>query len=365
MNTAQKAALGIGVVAIVLMGIFPPWNLTFDLHSESGGVHSTNPAGYAPIYEPPKPPETPQWSFPVYTVSIDVSRLMIQWAIVGAVTGGLVLILRSNMGGRGRSGPNTSVLPAKVIPEKTAGVAPQEQSESTRVSDYPPIWSQAHTLPQTPIRPISDPESQRWPWRRVALWTYNWRAWLAFVGAFSILALPEIWREFGEYATRAPDMAATAMFVITIVATVFVVAIVYAYVKLFTDPNRAARVLLCAYIGSAVLGVVAIGFGSNSSSRNDWGWIALVYGGLMGCLCQPLIRPRFARLANMLDGLRQHGIPHSLLPKQGGGMSVSLKPPEQLSLWKLYRQVAIGTMILPEETDHDVENDSGPTQGVC
>jgi membrane-bound serine protease (ClpP class) len=67
MSTAQKAALGIGIAVIALMGIFQPWNLTLDPHDNGGsGVHSANPAGYAPILEPPKPPEAqaqtaPQW----------------------------------------------------------------------------------------------------------------------------------------------------------------------------------------------------------------------------------------------------------------------------------------------------------------
>ena len=225
MNTAQKAALGIGVAAIAFMGVFPPWNLIFDYHSGSGGAHSTRPVGYALIYEPPirykataltpapaqpsaysdlralppgyevvsipqqpapsRPPEPPPEPDPLYTTSIDVTRLLIQWTIVAAVTGGLVLILRNNTGdkstngqaGTGRNEPaiacgqiaqsripaqdSASSVPAPdgfarlresmrsgpVIAGKTAGVATQEQPESARVSDYPPIWSQAHTLP--------------------------------------------------------------------------------------------------------------------------------------------------------------------------------------------------------------------------
>lgn len=98
MNPAQKAALGIGIVAIALMGVFPPWSLTVVVDT----IHSTTPAGYAPIYEPPKPPESP-----VYTVSIDVTRLLVEWAITAALTGGLVLILRSNTRNASKNGPLT------------------------------------------------------------------------------------------------------------------------------------------------------------------------------------------------------------------------------------------------------------------
>jgi hypothetical protein len=104
MSRLQKTVLGIGVVAIALMGLFPPWNLTFDYHTEGEGgraFHSTNSAGYALIYEPPKPPAA---IWPVYTVSIDVSRLLIQWAIAAVITGGLILIFRSNTGSVSKNG---------------------------------------------------------------------------------------------------------------------------------------------------------------------------------------------------------------------------------------------------------------------
>jgi hypothetical protein len=161
MNMAQKAVLGIGVAAIALMGIFPPWSYTYIL---TGVVHSTRPAGYAPIYRPPIPyramvsppaqaqtgdifdrispqqPAPPKQTEPdpLYTTSIDVSRLLVQWAIAAAVTGGLVLILRSNAGNASTNGPaktNRNDPALQNRPESAAGPA------------YPPIWSQGHTLP--------------------------------------------------------------------------------------------------------------------------------------------------------------------------------------------------------------------------
>jgi len=136
----------------------------------------------------------------------------------------------------------------------------------------------------------------------------------------------------------------------------------YAYVKLFTDPNRAARILLCVYIGSSIIGAAAVGYGPYGNSGRVWGWVAMVYGVLMACLCLPLVRPRFARLANMLNALRRDEILHSHLPTHGGCKSVSQEPGVRLSLWKLYRQVAVGSMILPDEADYDVENNSGTSQ---
>ena len=41
-----------GLVIIIIMGIFPPWNYTLELQK----VHLLRPAGYAPIFSPPEPP---------------------------------------------------------------------------------------------------------------------------------------------------------------------------------------------------------------------------------------------------------------------------------------------------------------------
>lgn len=86
MNKNQKIVIMIGLIVIVLMGVVPPWVYTFSLQ----GSRSKYSAGYSPIVSPPPR----QADHPAYGVSLDISRLLMQWALVGMVAGGLVLIFK-------------------------------------------------------------------------------------------------------------------------------------------------------------------------------------------------------------------------------------------------------------------------------
>lgn len=367
MNRAQKAALVIGVGAIALMGIFPPWNLTFDYHSEGGrGSHSAKPAGYAPIYHPPKPPEA---VYPVYTVSVDLSRLLIQWAIVAAVTGGLILILRSNTGDTSKNGP-----------AKTNGNDPacQKRPEPAAAPAYPPIWSQVHTLPagKAPLKPTS--ESERWPWSRVARWMYNWRSWLAVwsvFGGVSVLSDLGNLRVHFEHISGCTDMLPWVA-LIFVLRLGMVAGLVYAYATMFSNPCRAGQVLT-AVLGVAIAGLGMVTIGRYASPDAYWTrgaqmqcWVMLAFGLVMIGFAQPLFRLRFAHLACLLNSLHRQGVPYSYMPRYDGGQyrggceAGSREPCERLSLWKLYRQVVIGKVILPEEADYYVHNGAGRRQGA-
>ena len=81
MNRMQKLFLWWGIIAFVVMGICPPWVYKVEI----GNVASTRDAGYYPIIAPPKPSQA------LWHSCIDLSRLCVQWAIVAAVTCGLVL----------------------------------------------------------------------------------------------------------------------------------------------------------------------------------------------------------------------------------------------------------------------------------
>jgi hypothetical protein len=69
MNRKQIKCLWIGIVVFIIMGLFPPFRWT------SGGF-----LGYR---------------FLLYPLGhIDISRLFVQWVIVAAITGGLLLTLQ-------------------------------------------------------------------------------------------------------------------------------------------------------------------------------------------------------------------------------------------------------------------------------
>ena len=75
MNRNQKIVVIIGLVIIVLMGLFPPWKLSYQGLSVAKG-----------------------YSFfaisPAYNTNVDSSRLLVQWLGVCIVVGGIVLILK-------------------------------------------------------------------------------------------------------------------------------------------------------------------------------------------------------------------------------------------------------------------------------
>ncbi len=75
MNKKQLISLWIGIIAIVLMGLYPPWMMT-----GGGSILGFGKWGYSFIMNPPHE-----------ACRIDTSRLGVQWAMVAAVTGGLVV----------------------------------------------------------------------------------------------------------------------------------------------------------------------------------------------------------------------------------------------------------------------------------
>jgi len=86
-NPKQLRILIAAGVIFVAIGLFPPWTYTFDAQS----IHSEKPAGYALIVSPPGPEET---GSPAFGVRLDISRLLVQWLVLVAATGDLILLTR-------------------------------------------------------------------------------------------------------------------------------------------------------------------------------------------------------------------------------------------------------------------------------
>jgi len=91
------------LVAFILTGLFPPWQYTVDKSSVSGfkqgfgyvppsqGVHSRKPAGYSLLFTPPANPDSSAGN----GVQIDFGRLVLEWAVLAAITGMFwVLVVR-------------------------------------------------------------------------------------------------------------------------------------------------------------------------------------------------------------------------------------------------------------------------------
>jgi len=87
MNDKQEVVLWIGTAIFVLMSLFPPWLYTYD--ALVYGLHTQKPIGYFWLFSKPQPSDSNYAG-----VSIDCSRLLIQWAIVVVVTVGLIYIFK-------------------------------------------------------------------------------------------------------------------------------------------------------------------------------------------------------------------------------------------------------------------------------
>jgi hypothetical protein len=125
MSNLQKAIILIGVVLILAMGLFPPW---FHTKIEKGFPKEERASIYSPIFKPPLHPEvkkdvevlhflrekgknnkfddsdrslylllTERLSNTCWGVCLDVSRLLIQWAMVIITVAGLVVIIKKKI----------------------------------------------------------------------------------------------------------------------------------------------------------------------------------------------------------------------------------------------------------------------------
>ena len=98
MNSPQRTVIIIGVAVVLIMGLIPPWMAFVD--SEGGYLEFS--LGYSPIFSPPV--HLPSTTIPSISatfrgrpasVSLDVTRLAVQWITVCLVTIGLSLALRT------------------------------------------------------------------------------------------------------------------------------------------------------------------------------------------------------------------------------------------------------------------------------
>jgi hypothetical protein len=104
----RRAILKLTALAIVVSGLFPPWVFTFDKsgYNDEQGWHSQRNAGYACIFTPPKPHFVSNANgkvistigadgkdlfgdefFAYFGVKLDLSRLLVEWVCIVAVSG--------------------------------------------------------------------------------------------------------------------------------------------------------------------------------------------------------------------------------------------------------------------------------------
>jgi hypothetical protein len=91
MNTRQKAVLLTAAALFALMGLFPPYLETATCKSRPDIPPVVQAGQYGLLFSPPPRVGNEDWTL---TYRIDLSRLAIQWAVLGAITGAATLALR-------------------------------------------------------------------------------------------------------------------------------------------------------------------------------------------------------------------------------------------------------------------------------
>lgn len=98
MNPRQRIVLAAGAVVIVALGLFPPWREKADIPYK---VHFEKALGHHFIASPPSSTLTgqPRLSYlrNETTIQVDLSRLFIEWVVVGVMTTVLFLFLSTRI----------------------------------------------------------------------------------------------------------------------------------------------------------------------------------------------------------------------------------------------------------------------------
>jgi len=131
LNERQRFIVTLGGLGVLVMLIVPPWVFTLDYQSE----HMRMDAGYAPIFNPPRP-ETAWGKDPGYklvrrltAVRIDSIRLLIQ--VLATITGTAVIVLLFH-----RRHSNSS--PANSEVEATAEIDLKQSAWYQELSEFYP-----------------------------------------------------------------------------------------------------------------------------------------------------------------------------------------------------------------------------------
>ena len=90
----KNFVMWLGILVFVLMGLFPPWLYTYNatIRSPVYGSFLTGSqkiAGYYFLFAPPDPAGESG-----HGISLDITRLFVQWVIVIALTGGLIYTIK-------------------------------------------------------------------------------------------------------------------------------------------------------------------------------------------------------------------------------------------------------------------------------
>lgn len=105
LNIMQRCVIIAGVLAVLFMGLYPPWIAIIGYLASEHNTTIHKPAGYHWIFKPPGPTDAPTFEATfgdtdtfksarfrdTLRYEIDTSRLLLEWLMVGLVTIGLTV----------------------------------------------------------------------------------------------------------------------------------------------------------------------------------------------------------------------------------------------------------------------------------
>ncbi|MEQ2006211.1 MAG: hypothetical protein ABMA26_05385 [Limisphaerales bacterium] len=86
MNKKQKAALGISLALFALTILCAPWDVTYQYDLESLNEKTWSSQRFSPVWE--------TWNRNYIQRRLNVTTLLIEWAAIGIIGGGLVVLFK-------------------------------------------------------------------------------------------------------------------------------------------------------------------------------------------------------------------------------------------------------------------------------
>ncbi len=131
LNENQKLFLWLGIAIIVAMGLYPPWKFI-----------NESPTGFGFLYMPPSVVGQPP-------VKLDISRLLVEWSLVGFVTAGLIVSAQKG------AATNKNVAPSESVPKPSAKQEPTKDvsKDKSKTIKFPEL-----TLGEVLVESEDDPD---------------------------------------------------------------------------------------------------------------------------------------------------------------------------------------------------------------
>ncbi len=135
MNQPQRAILLVAVLLFAVMGLFPPYLKTATSKTAPGFPEAATSGEYAPVWAPPTGWGDAGWS---YGYRVDTGRLLVQWAVLGALTVGLLLALRPLVSAAPATPSEAPALRPDSAAPPSSAEAQRSRSECPEASSAPP-----------------------------------------------------------------------------------------------------------------------------------------------------------------------------------------------------------------------------------